>query len=705
MRMKLELTECGTMVLSNQPSPIELNNNHQVLKVLACAVCRTDAKMWRQGHRDLALPRVLGHEIAAVDEANGQVYTVWPGQNCGTCKYCMAGRENLCDNMKIIGFHADGGFASHISVPKKSLIPVNSELAPLYITFTEPVACIINSLSRFTVTEGERAVVFGGGVLGMLAALVLLERGCQVTVIEKSQEKISNLSTFCSEQGIELCKETTDGDFDIAINCCDSHIAFSLCITKLRKGGRLSFFSGLQKNKELDTGLVNIIHYKELELSGSYGPLRHHMVLALEFLEQNFTKLDSLIEGIIELSEVEEVLPRILSGEALKYIVDFEHDGRSLQTPVDVESKTDSESYGDQLDSYPELKELVERIKKPGGKIKDLAQKKVDLKTKPLGALGTLEKLAVQLSVIQKSLTPEIKRKQMLVFAGDHGVVEEGVSAFPAKVTQQMVENFLNGGAAINCFCSQYGIDLAVVDMGINGDLDDHKLLIKEKVARGTQNFTIQRAMTAEQAITAIMAGAKTFLNTYHDGGCDVVGMGEMGIGNTSSASVIISIICGKSLSQTIGRGTGLDDSGLQRKREVLEKALTLHQPDSHNGIEVLSKLGGYELAGICGAVLAASSVGCCVVLDGLISTAAGLIAYLICPDIAGYLVSGHNSVEQGQRGALQYMGLEPVLDLNFRLGEGTGAAITINLIELACKMMREMASFEEAGVESRSTQ
>ena len=178
-----------------------------------------------------------------------------------------------------------------------------------------------------------------------------------------------------------------------------------------------------------------------------------------------------------------------------------------------------------------------------------------------------------------------------------------------------------------------------------------------------------------------------------------VIGMGEMGIGNTSSATAIICSAAGLSVEEVVGRGTGVDDSGLLRKREVLEKALALHRPAAADGLELLSKVGGYEIAGICGAVLAAASEGCCIVLDGIISTAGGLVAYLLCPEIRGYLIAGHRSVETGQQAALDIMGLDPVLDLDLRLGEGTGAAITMNLVDLACRMMRDMASFDEAGV------
>jgi nicotinate-nucleotide--dimethylbenzimidazole phosphoribosyltransferase len=282
-------------------------------------------------------------------------------------------------------------------------------------------------------------------------------------------------------------------------------------------------------------------------------------------------------------------------------------------------------------------------------------------------------------------------------------VVEEGVSAYPAKVTVQMVENFLKGGAAINVFCGQYNIDLSVVDMGVNSSFDAHPLLMQKKVDFGTRNFAITDAMSEDQAVRAILNGAQCFIEKQKEQPCTIVGLGEMGIGNTSSATAIICAATGLAVAEVIGRGTGVDDRGLQRKQEVLEKALMLHKPDGSNGLELLCKVGGYELGGICGAVLAAAANGCCVVLDGIISTAAGLLAYRICPEVKDYLVAGHKSVEVGQKAALDLMGLEPVLDLDFRLGEGTGAAITMNLADLACTMMREMASFEEAGVDGRS--
>jgi nicotinate-nucleotide--dimethylbenzimidazole phosphoribosyltransferase len=699
--MKLILKKSGSLLFEQTDERPEPQNGCKVLRVLCCAICRTDAKMWRQGHRDLLLPRVLGHEIAAVDDS-GMLYTVWPGQACGTCAYCKEQRENLCEEMKIIGFHSDGGFASFVRVAEKSLIPVAEDLSPELVTFAEPAGCVIHALKMLQPQKSERAIIYGGGVVGMIAALMLREKGCAVTVIEQSQAKISRLSALAAENDIELCKDTVSSDFDLALNCCASHIAFSLCVTKLRKGGRLGFFSGLTKNEEIDTNLLNLIHYKELVLAGSYGPRKADMIEALSFCSGQKHGISQLIERVVQPFEVEELLPSILAGERLKYIVKMA--GAGLTGGAQEDHRQSEIACAPRLErgfsKSEKIMTLVHKIVPTSGDIKGAAQKKVDMKTKPLGALGRLEALAVQISCIQESLTPEVKSKRMFVFAGDHGVVEEGVSAYPASVTVQMVENFLSGGAAINVFCRQYGIDLAVVDMGVNADFDDHPLLVQKKVAYGTNNFAITEAMSCSQAITAIENGAESFLERQREAPCKIVGLGEMGIGNTSSATAIIAAATGRSIEDIVGRGTGVDDRGLLRKIEVLEKALHLHKPTGTDGLELLQTLGGYELGGICGAVLAAASEGCCVVLDGIISTAAGLLAYLICPEVKDYIVAGHRSVEVGQKAALDFMGLEPVLDLGFRLGEGTGAAITMNLVELSCSIMREMATFDEAGVD-----
>lgn len=700
--MKLILEQAGTLRVDEAQAMPALQGAMVQLRVLCCAVCRTDAKMWQQGHRDLLLPRVLGHEIAGLDEATGTLYAVWPGQACGTCVYCLAGRENLCEEMNIIGFHSDGGFASHVQVPIKSLIPAPKNLSPELITFAEPAGCVINALTLLQPKAGQRAIIYGGGVMGMIAALMLKEKGCLVTVVEQSEEKIRLLSGLAAHNDIELCKDTIAADFDLAMNCCASHIAFSLCITKLCKGGRLAFFSGLTKNEEIDTNLLNLIHYKELVLSGSYGPKSSDMAEGLSFCSAHQKDFSLLIDRVISPYEVEALLPSVLAGEGLKCIVDM--GGCKGQSPVrSAPAAVEVDAGRTNLENSPYLRDIIKKIKPTSKRFKDQAQKKMDLKTKPLGALGRLEPLAVQLSSIQESLSPMVGQKRMFVFAGDHGVVEEGVSAYPAKVTVQMVENFLEGGAAINVFCKKYDIDLAVVDMGVNTDFQEHPLLMQKKVAYGTKNFAITQAMDADQALRALENGAECFLEKQRELPCTIVGLGEMGIGNTSSATAIIAAATGIRVDEIVGRGTGVDDRGLLRKKEVLEKALLLHKPTGKDGLELLQTLGGYELGGICGAVLAAASEGCCVVLDGIISTAGGLLAYLICPEVKDYLVAGHRSVEVGQKAALELMGLEPVVDLDFRLGEGTGAAITMNLADLSCAVMGEMASFEEAGVDGSS--
>ncbi len=331
------------------------------------------------------------------------------------------------------------------------------------------------------------------------------------------------------------------------------------------------------------------------------------------------------------------------------------------------------------------------------------ARHKMDNKTKPLGALGQLESLAIQMCLIQKSLSPRIDQKTLLVFAGDHGITAEGVSAFPAEVTAQMVQNFLSGGAAINILCRHHSIDMRIVDMGVKSDLDSHPHLINKKIRRGTRNFASGPAMTKEEMVRALEAGMTGFFDEYSKNGMQILGLGEMGIGNTTSASAIISAATGMPVEVATGRGTGIDDEVFRHKVNVIETALDYHKPNPQDGLDILSKVGGFEIAGIAGAALAAASKGVAVVLDGVISTAAGLIAYLLLPKIGGYLISGHRSVEKAQSAALEKMGLEPVIDLRMRLGEGTGAALTINIVEAACRIMNEMASFEEAGVSEKS--
>lgn len=697
--MRLVLLECGKMEYQTEVPGGVAGEDEVELAVVCCAVCRTDAKMWRSGHRDLVLPRVLGHELVGTDPTDGKLYAVWPGAVCGACTYCRAGRDNLCEHMRIIGFHRDGGFARKVIVPRASLIPVPDGLAPSIATFAEPVGCLENGLTCLSPQGGERAIVYGGGTLGMLAALWLRERGCRVAVIEKSAEKLGRLAAWCGRNGIAAAQDTVESDFDLAITCCSDPLAYSMALTKLGKGGRMCYFSGLNKNEQVEGNLLNLIHYRELAVYGSYGLRRSDMGRALAFCRRQAKNLEGLIEQRLDLAELEATLPRILSGQALRYVLDFSQPCQIPKPPLPTEAKaTKVQPTLTQL-----LSRLIDTISPTSPEVRLRAQTKVDQKTKPLGALGRIEQLAVRLSAMQDSLDPRVTDKRLFVFAGDHGVVEEGVSAFPAKVTVQMVENFLGGGAAINVFCRQYDIELWVVDSGVAGDFGDHPQLLRHKVGRGTANFALGPAMSREQALQAIEEGARAFVEQQQRLPCTLVGMGEMGIGNSSSATAVICAASGLDAAGVAGRGTGVDDCGLARKIAVINRALALHRLDSTDAVEILARVGGYELGGICGAVLAAAAHRCCVVLDGIISTAAGLLAYLLCPTVADYLVAGHRSVERGQAEALRLMGLEPVLDLDLRLGEGTGAAITMNLVDLACTMMREMASFEEAGVDSGS--
>ncbi len=353
----------------------------------------------------------------------------------------------------------------------------------------------------------------------------------------------------------------------------------------------------------------------------------------------------------------------------------------------------------DDLASDSLCRRVIENITPLSDSLLTDATSKIDNKTKPLGALGRMEDLAVQISLIQNSLNPEILQKNLFVFAGDHGITEEGVSAYPSEVTAQMVDNFLNGGAAINVLCRHHNIDMKVVDMGVSREFAPHPGLIIKKVAKGTRNFAIEDAMTKQQMILALENGMTTFLSAYDKKPMDIVGLGEMGIGNTSSASAIISVITGIPPAQATGRGAGVDDKGLARKTCTIENALAFHPIDPSNGFEILQKIGGFEIAGIAGAVLAAASKKTAVVLDGVISTAAGLVAFIINPEVKGYLISGHKSVEQAQKAALAHMGLVPLIDFGMRLGEGTGAALAIDMADAACKIMCQMASFDEARV------
>ena len=333
-------------------------------------------------------------------------------------------------------------------------------------------------------------------------------------------------------------------------------------------------------------------------------------------------------------------------------------------------------------------------------------QQKIDQKTKPLGALGQLETVAKKLGLIQQSLSPQLSPPQMLVFAGDHGAARAGVSAFPQSVTWQMVENFLAGGAAINVFARQNKMNLTVIDAGVAHDFGKRRGLIDAKVAPGTANYIEQPAMTDEQCAQAIARGAEISRNLAANG-CNVVGFGEMGIGNTASASLITHCLTGTALAECVGRGTGLDDAGLARKQALLEQALGRYRTNgsSDQPFTILAEFGGFEIAMMVGAMLGAAEAKMTLLIDGFIVGAAALTAARFAPALTEYCIFCHRSAEPGHSAQLQALGAEPLLDLGLRLGEGTGAALAWPLVEAAAAFLDEMASFSAAGVSGKCTE
>ena len=327
-------------------------------------------------------------------------------------------------------------------------------------------------------------------------------------------------------------------------------------------------------------------------------------------------------------------------------------------------------------------------------------QQKVDTKTKPLGALGKLEKIAIQIGSIQRSLEPQLMKPTIVVFAADHGIVREGVSPYPQEVTYQMVFNFLKGGAGINVFAKQHGIAIKIVDAGVNFIFEPHPDLIQAKIGLGTKNFFTEPAMSEQECSWAIEKGA-AIVDDIHDGGCNIIGFGEMGIGNTSSASVLMSLLCDIALEKCIGRGTGLDDEGLKRKQKVLEEAVG-NRKFERTPLSVLRTFGGFEIAMMCGAMLRAAERGMVVMIDGFIASAALLVASKMNNLVLDYCIFAHQSKEQGHHLMLQHLKAEPLLTMDMRLGEGTGVAVAYPMIESAVYFLNQMASFESAGVSSK---
>ena len=344
------------------------------------------------------------------------------------------------------------------------------------------------------------------------------------------------------------------------------------------------------------------------------------------------------------------------------------------------------------------LQETLNRIQPVDVELLESAQAKLDNKTKPLGSLGRLEEFARRVAAITGSLAPDTAKKVIFTFAGDHGVVEEGVSAFPKEVTPQMVFNFLRGGAGVNVLARHSGAEVRVVDVGVDFDFEPTAGLIINKVSKGTRNFAKGPAMTRAEAIAALEVGI-ALADRAKAEGVAMLGTGDMGIGNTTPSSAIIAAISGKSVKEVTHRGTGINDTALSNKVRVIEAGLSVNKPDPRDPLDVLAKVGGLEIAGIAGLVLGAAANRLPVVVDGFISTAGALIASELNPHVRDYIFAAHESVEIGHRFMLEHIGADPILDLRLRLGEGTGAALAMGLIEAGVKILKEMATFDEAGV------
>ncbi len=351
------------------------------------------------------------------------------------------------------------------------------------------------------------------------------------------------------------------------------------------------------------------------------------------------------------------------------------------------------------------LERTVQKIYPQDSEFRELAKKRLDQLALPHWALGDLMDLSVDLAGMTRSVHPVLTNKAIVTMAGDHGVVAEGVSKFPQEVTPQMVYNFVNGGAGINALAKQAGAEVVVVDMGVAADLKDlaeKGKIINKKVGLGTDNIAKGPAMSHAMAIRSLESGIDI---AYELGErIDIFGTGDMGIGNTTPSTAIAAVITGRPVKELTGRGTGLDDEQLAHKQHVIEEILERNKPDPKNGVDVLAKIGGFEIGGIAGLIIGAAAQRKPVLVDGFISSAGALLACTIEPFVRDYIICAHRSVEPGHRAMQEKLGCSPLLDLNLRLGEGTGAALAMNLVEAAVAILTEVATFEEAAVAGATT-
>jgi nicotinate-nucleotide--dimethylbenzimidazole phosphoribosyltransferase len=349
-----------------------------------------------------------------------------------------------------------------------------------------------------------------------------------------------------------------------------------------------------------------------------------------------------------------------------------------------------------------QIEKLIASIRPLDEAAMQAARARQEALTKPRGSLGRLEALSIQVAGILAKPTPRLRDKVVLVMAADHGVVEEGVSAYPQEVTAQMVGNFLRGGAAINVLARQAGARVVIVDMGVAAELGPEAGLTVRKIGRGTRNLAAGPAMSRAQAVACIAAGAE-LVERELARGADILATGDMGIGNTTAAATIAAALTGKTPEEFAGRGTGVDDEGLARKISAIRRGIEVNRPDARDGLDVLAKVGGFEIGGLAGVILAAAAHHRPVVIDGFISTAAAMIATSLASSARDYLIAAHVSAERGHRVMLDWLQLRPLLDLDMRLGEGTGAVLALNLVEAACRTLSEMATFKDAGISGKA--
>jgi nicotinate-nucleotide--dimethylbenzimidazole phosphoribosyltransferase len=350
-----------------------------------------------------------------------------------------------------------------------------------------------------------------------------------------------------------------------------------------------------------------------------------------------------------------------------------------------------------------ELSKIIEEVQPLDVGAVEAARARHGTLTKPAGSLGRLEEIGIQLAGITGTVRPKITHKAIIIAAADHGVAAEGVSAFPSEVTGQMVANFLAGGAAINVLARRAGARVLVVDFGVASPLRPSEGLVQRSLGPGTANMAKEHAMTRDQAVRAILTGVE-ILEAQRLQGLDLVAAGEMGIANTTAASAVVAALVGVHPETVTGHGTGIDDAAWRRKVDVISQAIERHAPDRSDPIDVLARVGGFEIAGIAGIVLGAARARIPLVLDGFIASAGALAAVRLCPAVREYLIPSHRSVERGHQVIFNELGLEPLFDLKMRLGEGTGAALAMQMVEAAACILDEMATFGEAGVSGASS-